>query len=52
MIVHSIWSELVDNLFNLQNLYLEIIITLLIPIGYFSHTFEKFFYSLWEKQKI
>ena len=51
MIVHNIWSELVDNLFNLQNLYLGIIITLLIPIGYFNHTFEKFFYSLWEKTK-
>ena len=51
MIVHSIWNELVDNLFNLQNLYLGIIITLLIPIGHFNHTFEKFFYNLWKKTK-
>ncbi|MBP98138.1 hypothetical protein CMK18_19475 [Candidatus Poribacteria bacterium] len=43
MVVHNIWSELVENLFNLQNLYLRVIVTLLIPIGYFNHTFERFF---------
>ena len=52
MIVHNIWSELVENLFNLQNLYLRIISTLLIPMGHFNHTFEKFFIVYGKKQKI
>ena len=52
MVGHDIWSELVENPFNLQNLYLGIIITLLIAIGHFNHTFEIFFIVYGKKQKI
>ena len=42
MVGHDIWSELVENPFNLQNLYFGIIIILLILIGHFNHTVKMF----------
>jgi len=49
MVGHDIWSELVENPFNLQNLYFGIIIILLILIGHFNHTVKMFFNSFWGK---
>ena len=45
------WSQFVENPFNLQNLYLGIIVILLIIVGYFHRTVQVFFYSLREKEK-